>query len=196
MVSINWISEIIAAIPNIFLYLIHGYVFIIIYRFIAFKSPSQKLDNTIFKSVVVSYLLKIIFDYFRGEWLSDNIILYTIILLLYSAILAYIVGIVSKSRKFSRLLLCIGIDRTPNDNIWTDIIRDNMWVRVYLKSRNVSYLGQYKYGEDFEREPIIVLSTYQLLDEYSQPIADYTNDPKSFIVLNTKDFEHIEIIES
>lgn len=57
-----------------------------------------------------------------------------------------------------------------------------------------SYLGQYRYGEPFKSEPIIVLSTYQKLDKDNDVVLDNSQDMNRTIIINTKDFEKIEVI--
>ncbi|MBC5745859.1 hypothetical protein FMM74_020475 [Lachnospiraceae bacterium MD308] len=56
-----------------------------------------------------------------------------------------------------------------------------------------SYLGQYRYGEPFKSEPIIVLATYQKLDKDTDVVIDNSQNPNELIMLNTKDFDRIEI---
>ena len=43
-------------------------------------------------------------------------------------------------------------------------------------------------------EPIIMLSTYQKLDKDNDIVIDNSQDPTRSILLNTKDFEKIEVI--
>lgn len=57
-----------------------------------------------------------------------------------------------------------------------------------------SYLGQYRYGEPFKSEPIIVPSTYQKLDKDNDVVIDNSQDLNRIIMINTKDFEKVEII--
>lgn len=59
-----------------------------------------------------------------------------------------------------------------------------------------SYLGQYRYGEPFKSEPIIVLATYQKLDSDTDIVIDNSNNANELIMLNTKDFDRIEITYS
>lgn len=56
-----------------------------------------------------------------------------------------------------------------------------------------SYLGQYRYRESFKSEPIVVLATYQKLDHDTDVVIDNSQNPNELIMLNTKDFDRIEI---
>ena len=93
---------------------------------------------------------------------------------------------------FNEFLRKSHIDRTTNENIWQDTIKDNTWVRVFMKD-GTSYLGYYRYGESNQREPIIVLGMYQKLNSKANVIIDNSQNPKELIMLNTRDFEKIEI---
>ena len=109
-----------------------------------------------------------------------------------SACLGLIVGKITVHKYFNLFLHKLHIGRTTNTNIWDDVIRPYTWVRVFMKDGS-SYLGQYRYGEPFKSEPIIVLTTYQKLDKDTDVVIDNTKNVNEFIMINTKDFDRIEI---
>lgn len=111
----------------------------------------------------------------------------------FSAILGFIIGKIISHRWFNLLLSKLHIGRTTNENIWDDVIKPYTWVCVHMKDGS-SYLGQYKYGEAFKSEPIIVLATYQKLNQDNNVVIDNSADINRMIMLNTKDFDKIEII--
>lgn len=112
-----------------------------------------------------------------------------------SGLFGLILGKIVVHKKFNDLLCRLHIYRTANQNIWDDVIEPFTWVRVFMKD-GTSYLGQYKYGEPFKSEPIIVLATYQKLDKDSDVVIDNSGKPDELIMLNTKDFDRIEITHS
>lgn len=114
---------------------------------------------------------------------------------LVSALSGFVIGKIVSSRKFNQLLYKLHIDRTTNENIWDDVIRPCTWLRIYQKD-GTSYLGQYRYGEPHKSDPIIVLETYQMIDADDDVVIDNSQDLSRAIVLNTKDFEKIEVIYS
>lgn len=195
MININWIIELIDNIPYILSFIIPGYVLLSIYYWVSFID-SKEFNNLIIKSIAVSYIIGVVFDFIFGKinitLLSEQrIILLTIIALL----LGIILGELCHSAIFNKILLKLHIYRTTNDDFWRDVFKDNTWVRVFLKDGK-SYLGLYKYGQKNKDEPIIALSMYQKLDEDAKVIIDNSNNPKEVIVLNTKDFDRIEITYS
>lgn len=122
----------------------------------------------------------------------DDKLLLVILAILLSAILGLVTGKIITQEWFNSILHKLHIGRSTNENIWDDIIRDKTWLRVYMHDGS-SYLGQYRYGEPFEREPIILLATWQKLDVHANIILDYTKSNNEFILVNTRNFEKIEV---
>lgn len=193
MIIIDWITYLIDNIPHIISYVVYGYVFLVAYYWISFKD-NKDFNNLLIKSIATSYLLTTIYDLIV---LKCNIVFsnqyYKVISYFFiSGILGFIMGKVISHRWFNLLLHKLHIERTTNENIWDDVIKPYTWIRVFMKDGS-SYLGQYRYGEPFKSEPIIVLATYQKLDKDVDIVIDNSQNPNELIMLNTKDFEKIEI---
>lgn len=182
--------------PEILSYLVQGYIFLVAYYWISFKDNND-FTNLIIKSIAASYILKILFDKACSltEIVFENDINYMICLIGISAVLGFLIGKVTTHRWFNMFLDKLHIGRTTNFNIWDDVIKPYTWVRVFMKDGS-SYMGQYKYGEPFKSEPIIVLSTYQKLDKDTDIVIDNSQKNDELIMINTKDFDRIEITYS
>lgn len=115
-----------------------------------------------------------------------------VIYFIVSAFLGILVGKIISHRWFNNLLHTLHIGRTTNENIWDDVIKPGVWLRIFMKDGS-SYLGQYRHGEPFKSEPIIVLETYQKLDKDGDVVIDNSQILTEKIMLNTKDFEKIEL---
>jgi len=109
-----------------------------------------------------------------------------------SAILGFVIGKIISHRWFNLLLHKLHIGRTTNENIWDDVIKPYTWIRVFMKDGS-SYMGQYRYGEPFKSEPIIVVTNWQKLDKDVDIVIDNSQKQNELIMLSTKDFEKIEI---
>lgn len=187
------VEAIVNQLPVIMNYFVEGYIFLAIYRFIAFKQEKSTEKYSLLKSVVVSAVIKSIFDCIPVTAKLDNF--YTPVLCLICAILGFLCGKLIRNKMLNNILSFLKIQRTPNENIWDDVIKDgqNCWVCLRSpKIDNLRYLGVFRYGEEFKSEPIIALSNYQILDANGKVLADYSNT-NDMIMLNTKDFEVIEI---
>lgn len=191
---ISWVTELIDKIPDILSYIIYGYVYLTAYYWISFKD-NKDFKKLIIKSVAVSYILLTFYDAFAFKYniVFTNHFRHTIYYFIISAILGLIIGKVISHRNFNLLLHRLNVGRTTNENIWDDVIKPYTWLRIYMKDGS-SYLGQYKYGEPFVREPIIMLVTYQKFDNENDIVIDYSQDPNRAILLNTKGFEKIEVV--
>lgn len=188
------------------LYMVQGYIFISIYNFIRFKQ--NDLEHIFFKSVVTSYILKVLFDILFVKTVIINegstrivrllninyeSIGYCFLLFLFSALLGFILATIIQHDYFNNFLIKIGVKRTTNQNIWDDVIKPNCWLMVYLSSRDLVYLGQFKYGEEFVNKPIIVLEHYKIMDLDGNVKADYTDTQSEIAIIDTKDIERVEV---
>ena len=186
-------NELINELPKILSYIVYGYVFLTAYYWISFKDNND-FTNLLTKSIAVSFILQTCFELIIQKcnisFLSD--ITKTLSFIIASTFLGFISGKIITHRWFNLLLHKLHIGRTTNSNIWDDAIKPNTWIRVFMKDGS-SYLGQYRYGEPFEREPIIVLATYQKLDKDTNIIIDCSQNINELIMINTKDFDRIEI---
>lgn len=172
------------------LYMVQGYICISIYNFILHKP--YELNHLFFKSVVCSYVIKVIFDSIFSK-LLDGSFLYTPLLLLTGAIIGYVFALIVQSECFNDILLKAGIRRTTNQDIWADVIKPFTWVMYYCKDGAKVYYGQFKYGDESGSEPVIALVRYQVISMDGEVIEDNSSDPNQVVLLNTKSFERIEL---
>lgn len=199
----DWITVLIDRINEILLYIVPGYIFISIFDFILFKEKSNNEDNhsnlIILKSIALSYFLKLFYDkiitLFFPKY-SIKYFLYMVISVIVSSILAYLLAIFLQSKILKKILRKIRIRRPINSNIWLDVVSDGCWLRVFLKDEQKSYLGICILHESHKNEPIVVLTKYQILNEYEEVVCDYSNDNTRKIVLNLKDFERVEVVDA
>lgn len=181
-------------IPNIVSYVVYGYIYLTVYYWVSFKNRND-FQNFIFKSLVVNYVLMSVYELsvFKIAWLNNHIYVQTVMLVTISAMLGLLLGRMIISHWFNFILHKFHVGRTTNDNIWDDVIKPYVWLCIYTKD-GCSYLGQYRYGEAFKSEPVIMLVHYTKYDVNDEIVLDYSNEPERAVLLNTKDFEKIEII--
>lgn len=186
--------EIIELINNLSLilsYFIPGYVFISGYRWSSFSN--KKYDTPLLvKSIELSYIFLLLYKViFNIEILTDfNVICLCGI----SAIIGLILGFFTRTETCNKLFDIFNIDRSLYDNIWVETIKAGDYIRVFMKD-GCSYLGLCERLENDNREPIIVLYNYQKLSPSSDIIIDMSGKKNELIMLNTKDFEKIEVIK-
>lgn len=194
MINISWVIELINNIPNIISNIVYGYIFLSAYYWISFVKQNN-YKNFIMKCVVINYILKNFYKITFFQFISnkyENRPIVVILLCVITLIIALILGKIVHTTWFNDTLEKIHLYRTTNENIWDDVIKTGMFLQIYMKD-GTSYLGLYRKSESFEREPFVLLSRYQKLDKDDKVIEDYFDDTNKFILLNTKDFERIEI---
>ena len=194
MININWVIELINNIPNLISNIVYGYIFLSAYYWISFVKQNN-YKNFIMKCVVINYILKNFYKITFFQFISnkyENRPIVVILLCVITLIIALTLGKIVHTTWFNDILEKIHLYRTTNENIWDDVIKAGMFLQIYMKD-GISYLGLYRKSESFEREPFILLSRYQKLDKNDKVVEDYFDDTNKFILLNTKDFERIEI---
>lgn len=148
----------------------------------------------LFNSIVLSVILNGIFGPLIVKIIPEAGTSHSIPIALVASILSgYICARLVPSRVVHAVRKWLSIARTPNKNIWDDILEPGIWIRVWLKDSSKSYYGQIKFIEDYEREPIIVLEYYQFLDGDASVLIDNTSEPGRTVMLNLSQFERIEL---
>ncbi len=185
-------------------YLVQGFCFISVFSFITKDSGERVKSSLLLPSVATSYILKLIYDKTIIS-LLNNIIKtnsdsawYYIGLILFSIILAYLLGIFVLSEPFNLILEKLNIPRSVNSNFWLDIYKKGTWLNVYLKGQDVNILGQIKYIEENQRNPYICLSEYSIYDKDTgdKRIITVKENEEHSIILELKDIEYIKVVDT
>ena len=178
-------------IPNLIDKIAYGYIFIIIYSWCSFHEKNN-YKMIIIKGIIGTYILSNFYNALfevTGLEIFQNVIF----LIILSVILGYVSFKIMKADSTKLLFKTIGITRTDNTNIWDDIIKKGTCLRIYTKDKDISYLGQVKFIEEFAKEPIVVLQAYQIIDTQGEVITDYSKDINELAILNLKNFEKVDL---
>ncbi len=189
---IDLIFNIIENIPLFLTYVIPGYLFLELFNWISSKGETAKIDHLIFTSVTASFLLKVLFDFVTNSIINESSRLYPLLLILSGVMAGILGGYVVTGNKFNNRLASLHLGKTTNKNIWIDVLRPSCLIRVFMPD-DTSYYGVFKYVEENNREPIVVLSNYQYLDKDGKILIDRFRQEEDIIMLNTSQFTKIEI---
>ena len=185
-------------------YLVQGFCFISVFSFITKDSGERIKSSLLLPSVATSYVLKLIYDKTIISLLNNDIKInsnsawYYIGLILFSVLLAYLLGIFVLSKLFNFMLDKLNIPHSVNSNFWLDIYKRETWLNIYLKEQDFNVLGQIKYIEENQRNPYICLCNYSMYDKETgneYPI-DIQEGEEHSIILELKDIEHIKVVDS
>ena len=163
----SWVLELASNIPAFLTYVVPGYLFLAVYRYMLFKDEdsADKTSSLLLNSIIISFVLKTLYDLIAA-WLQPK----------------------------HETLYLIGITRTVNSNIWDDIIEQGQWLRIWLPDSGRSYYGQLAAMENYSREPIVLLRNYQFLDDDGTVLIDNVADSDRTVLLNLSHFERVEFV--
>lgn len=192
----SWVLELASNIPAFLTYAVPGYLFLAVYRYMLFKDEdsADKTSSLLLNSVIISFVLKTLYDAAVSAipWQNESLYLVGIILL------GIVTGFGSAKLVVSKYATWVfeklGITRTVNSNIWDDIIEQGQWLRIWLPDSGRSYYGQLAAMENYSREPIVLLRNYQFLDDDGTVLIDNVADSDRTVLLNLSHFERVEFV--
>lgn len=178
---------------DIIIYLIGGYLYIAIYRFVAYKEKLDGVENILLSSLTVGFIVKNILTKFG----QNNDLIYIAICGVTAYLFAQLNGWMNNNDNVNKLFQKLKINRTTNHNIWLDFLPP-MSKPIVLKltdiDNKICYIGCCTDVEEGEHLPFIVLSRYQKLKITGEVLTDYSNDAEICVILNTERFSSIERI--
>ncbi len=196
----NDIISLINNLPTIISYLVYGLIYLSVFNFIRIDKK-EKTKIYFLSCIAISFVIKVVYDLITGMInkipfidIETNSILYHFLCITFTLAIAYISAKISISKWVNKFLLCIGINKTTNSNIWNDISEDYTWMYIHLKNDEKGYWGECKYIEENCSNPKIVLYSYQIINtQTDNTIMDCSNDENKCIIVDTSDIKAIEI---
>lgn len=169
-VNAEQIQQLINVLPNIFIYIVPGFIFIQIYNYVL-NLKGKEIKNYILEYIMTSFIINSIsqtllstINYFWKTTyaLTHNIV--QVVICLLSLISAYIIARIMKSEKWTEIMMKVKINRNNSSNIISDLIdyEYGAWVRVYLNNEKIIYDGaliKFDYRESYN-DSFIVLEKY------------------------------------
>lgn len=199
MTDLLKLKDIIPLLPLIIIYTVPGYIFIYIKNFILGKNQ-QEDNKVILKSLIISYimvnfttLILSLFGYIMNTSLSSHIIL----LFTVTALCGYLYARFADSDLGNELLFKFSVRSSLRENILNDAIDSEygMWLRVYLSSEKLVYLGQLiQYDSELEKNIVIVLSKYIIYDYDGNVLQDNSENNTERVLISIKDNFRIDLI--
>lgn len=183
--SANEILRVLDSLANYVIYIYPGYITIYLYRFFRAKCTDGNKE-ILFKSIVISFLYKIVLD----QALPETEIMYHLWMIVISAIVPYAAYMAQKSDTIQRAMEILGINTRFEENEIE--ILDNeeysAWVKVYLKGDNIVYEGFLGETEmESGKRQFIILKKYRkyILNKSGYPkpyIEEHENDEDKVLI--------------
>lgn len=187
MFTIEIILTLIAQIPVLMQYFVPGYLFLRVYGFVRFK----KFENNyvVISSITASYML-----YFLSL-LTQSLINPIYASMILAIVLGYACARIVGTEWFDMVFQKLRIMRTVNSSIWTDVLKDKTWLKIY--KGDLIYFGQFKLAEEDSSDPKILLRRFRIRSAIdNSTIVDFTTDGRRTVLVDIKDMDRIEIIQN
>ena len=186
--------QLIDSIPIIISYVAFGSVFLFTFNFITYKDRQVEIKNYLISCVTASFVIRIILNQLF-KTIPENSKKYFLIGCVFSAVTAYIGGIICNSKRFNRVIQLLGIYRTTNNVIWKDVIEPYTWLFMHINGEDYGYLGEVKYVKKKTSTPKVVLKNYSKVNiKTGKDIVDYCDDKNRTILIDSKNTDIVEII--
>lgn len=188
-------------IPKILQYFVPGYWTIFLFKHLCSKNISNYMMNLM--ACVVSYIFLTVISFLRLNikplsYMPDTALINSILAIIMGTILSLLLSFIIYSKWFSKLTVYF-FHKTPNENIWEDVIdwENGSNLKIYLKNKKYYLLGHLENIEEKGNDSLIAISAFAKFDvktnENYKNESSYLNDNDAICVIRFSDVEHIEI---
>lgn len=183
-------TEIISYLPNIIIYLVLGFVFIKVFRFVYIEESPNDSQHILTESLIYGFILQNIYSAFP---ISINTYIDIIGMVLSTVIIAYFLAKFIYSKLFSKILAKLKIQQTPIKDFWIDIThsKERTYITVYDKESDRIINGRFARAETFNKRPLIQLSEYIIKNTRGDIISDMSLNTADTIVIDTSKYPEI-----
>lgn len=182
-------NELVNLLPDIILYIVLGYVFIRVFKFICAIENNTEYKHVFVESLITGFVLNNVFriiPFSLGKYL--DIIGMTI----GSIILGYVSAFIFNSECLQRIFRFLKIKQTTNKYIWADIADKDCgtYISLYNKNKNEYIEGSVILFESFERKPIVQITKIRKTVN-GNVVLDYTQNTERTLIVDTSKYDEI-----
>ncbi len=185
------LEDLFKLLPEIIIYLASGYIFINVFCFLGIRQVKlNDIEGKFTISLVIGFILKNLL-----ALIPIRIATYVnyFALLLFSLIVAFLLGKTVQSNKLKLILKKFSNGRTVNRYFWQDLVENEMFIKLTNYDKNYIIMGYCHGKEDFERIPQLILEQYMISDLNGKVLESYINKKKDYIVVNLEKYDIIQI---
>ena len=190
------LKEILNDIPLILQFYVPGFIFLSIFRYLTSKIIKDSQSGVIL-SVVVSYALISITEILTTKLnlFKDSVLIKSGITIVFGSVVSIIFALLFRSVWFSKAL-AIFFNKTPNDDIWMDILdfKKGSNLKIYERGKDYYVTGHHFVNEEKGSDSWFAITAYSKKNfQNDDIIEDHSKDDKAIFVVRLCDVEHIEI---
>lgn len=192
MIEGDYIKDLYEILPQVILYIVTGYAFLIPFHFVALKQFSKDIEHILLLSIVVGYVYCNI-AYLIPISFSD--IIDNVLIVISALILGNVFARIWRNKSISlRVFEWLKIRDTGNLYVWDDIMDDDYPMKAIIYYNNTVYEGLIHLYESYSKEPQIVLGSYVIKNKKGRIVQDFTNDDTRITILNISNAISVDII--
>lgn len=191
------ISQILENIPVLLQYYIPGLWAITVFKY--FCSKEIRAESQTILSCVVSYVLLSIADLLANisflGFTKNSVWGKSGISIILGTLLAFFVSWIFCAKWFSQVMVKL-FHKTPNDNIWRDVLdlRNGSNLKLYIRGEDYYVVGHHRIIEEKGDDSWIVLTGFVKLNKSDDTeLESHKEDNKSMIAIRLADVEYAEI---
>ena len=198
MLKMEGLLELIHNIPTVLQYVVPGYIFIAIFRFITSKKMTHVVH--VVAACVISFvlvtLLRLIGQIPFLQFIENNSIVTISLAIGLSTIISLVVSLIFVSKRFSRITQTT-LGKSPHDSLWRVMIPKNYGATLKVNLKNAPYyiIGVLVEYEENGNDSWFCLSQYSLYKVgTTKEIDNHGEIADSFITFCLSDAESIQIL--
>lgn len=166
-IKLEQIVEIISVIPNIFIYIIPGYICDNVFSFTT-NQKKKDMKSKMIENIMLSYVICSIVKFVLSKFYDEVVLVLpdvTIAIIVFSIIAGFILGKITLSKLAELIKIrVLRIKSTISNNIFYDIVDkdDGTYARIYLKNERIVYYGAIVAHEQKEKydDGFIIMNRY------------------------------------
>ena len=194
------ISQILENIPVLLQYYLPGLWTITVFKY--FCSKEIQTESQTILACVVSYVLLSISELlsnipFLGV-IKNSVMGRSGISIILGTLLALLVSSIFCAKWFSKVMVTL-FHKTPNDNIWRDVLdlTHGSNLKLYIRDADYYIIGHHKDHDEHDKDPWIAVSAFEKRDKKTNEIygdePSYLDNDLVICAVRFSDIEHIEI---
>lgn len=191
------ISQIFENIPGLLQYYLPGLWTITVFKY--FCSKEIRSESQTIMSCVVSYVLLAISDLLANisflGFIRESVLGKSGISIILGTLLAIFISSIFGTKWFAAIMVKV-FHKTPNDNIWRDVLDlgNGSNLKLYIRDADYYVVGQHRNIEEKGEASWIVLTGFiKFSKDDDKKIETHEGKDKDMIAIRMSDVEYVEI---
>lgn len=187
-------SDLISYLPDVIIYIVLGFIFIKVYRFVSvIKNPSD-YKHILTESLIYGFILNSIYNLIYSMIpININIYIGRICMILLTVAAAYLSARIVYSQLFTNILCKLNIHQTPIKDFWVDVTQGEYasHITIFDREHNLIIRGKVKMIETYNDRPLIQISNYTTTTLNNDTINNLEDNSVETIIIDTSKYPEI-----